>query len=189
MSDLFDKLNVLVRSRLNAALNSSPETRNAARIDAANISLNDAETAVRTLRSEVAAALKVEDAIRKRMDTATTKMSDADQQADSALLAGDDETARRYARQVEQERRTLTAMQEELDAHRDSTAQLLDQVNQLESIVADRRAAETATAPQAAVPQTSNPPAARSIPINTEPPKPDDDLERRRARLSKPDGS
>jgi len=189
MSDLFDKLNVLVRSRLNAALNSSPESRNTARIDAANISLNDAETAVRTLRTEVDTALKAEDAIRQRIATETVKMTDADNQADAALLTGDDETARHYARQVEQERRSLATMQQELDAHRDSTAQLLDQVNQLESIVADRRAAEQPAAPQTSI--RTDPPAARSIPINAVPPKPaaDDDLERRRTRLSKPDGS
>jgi hypothetical protein len=149
MSDLIDKLNILVRARINSALSgtSSPSSSVPARGSGAAAdderALRDPRAAQRDvseLRTAIDQALNAEDAMQVKLDAARKQMEDLDYRADQALLRGDDGEAREAVQRLKTTERTVQAMEADLATHRRATSQLIEQVNHLEAILADQLA-------------------------------------------------
>lgn len=232
MSDLIDKLNLLVRARVNSALSGSggaesrPSTPRRPPSDDVPLTTKEAEREIRDLRKHIDDALNAEDEMKRKIEAGQSQSSAYDQQADSALTQGQEDAARGYIQQMQRTERSIETLSTELDKHRRATSELIEQVNQLESILADQQASQTvvptpaelnrdpitinvrrdASAPSSTIPIRVTPatPAAPVVPAVPAAPEPttkdkidqeldkakvEDDLARRRARLSKPDGT
>ena len=152
------------------------------------------------LRQHIDEALNEEDRMTAEIDALQRQIADWDQQADRALTAGDDATARHAVRQVQLLQQRLAMLEAELAQHRFSASELISRVNELEALVAEARRQEQ-TAPPADDDSAEGSLSARlrqareetSAPqTNVKPKTPtvvdeqavEDDLARRRARLS-----
>jgi uncharacterized membrane-anchored protein YhcB (DUF1043 family) len=239
MSDLINKLNVLIRATVNNSLpgGAAGDSRERGTSPRSPEHLSDqaVDAQIRTLRQHIDTALDAEDGMRQKIEVGQTQADQLDQQVDAALLDGDESTARVLAQRLQQQRQRLNSQQADLEAHRRVTADLIEQVNQLEAQISGARASQSTdlapepdaainrveipinTAPEPpsqnpAVPQTvrvpinirpaarpsdspvtstvpAAPPAAPPAPrpVASNPPDADDDLARRRSRLSSPD--
>ncbi len=141
MSDLIDKLNLLVRSRVNSVIGGVGGKGDSRHDDPDKpININELEREIRDLRKHIEDALNTEDDMQRRLDEATAKAVAFDQQADQALANGQDDTARQFVQQYQKAQRNAEMIASELDLHRRATSQLIEQVNKLEAVVADRKA-------------------------------------------------
>lgn len=232
MSDLIDKLNLLVRSRVNSVLGGVGGSDSHRGDPDKPININDLEREIRDLRKHIEDALNSEEDMQRRLDEGIARATAFDQQADEALARGEDDTARQFVQQYQRAQRGAEMLASELDLHRRATSQLIEQVNKLEAIVADRQAGtQSIPTPQGVAqdeervqipiqraapippPAASEPPAPTiKIGIGVKPPPPvvptvdipeptvqdkikdevdkakvEDDLAKRRSRLSGPD--
>lgn len=136
MSDLFKKLNTLVKSRINDLLSDS-----AARLR--NLSPGqlgggmDAEIAL--LRRRINETLAYEDDLQARVQALRDEVVRWDQQADDALSRGQDAHARHAVEQMQRAQQRLTMAESDLKAHQLVTQELMQRVNMLESATADAR--------------------------------------------------
>jgi chromosome segregation ATPase len=204
MTDLFEKLNVLLRSGLRDLVGSEQFDLDVLRraLTPERMGKNlDAEVAA--LRERVNAALDYEDELKARVDTLTEETLRLDAQADEAVANRQHEQARAFVEQLQRAQQRLAIAESDLRAHRSVTQELIQRVNFLEATVADakhraapdstqtptvadvlREAREqsghTAEAVKPSLPAGS-PTLAPIAPTAVE-----DDLERRRKRLSKP---
>ncbi len=221
MSDLIDKLNTLIRAKVNSSLGGGGTVDRDDRRPP--ISDREIDTQLATLRQQIDTALNAEDAMQKRLDDANAQIDALDRQVDAALLDGNDVQARTLTQQLQRQRQQAAMSAADLEDHRRATSSLIEQVNELEALVSDARARETqnqgeplpteyvsASQPPAQTESQAVPVSVR-VPINrpaaptTTPPKPsesatpaksppssadtDEELARRRARLSGPDKS
>lgn len=188
MSDLFDKLNVLVQSRLPRLRGSSQRNRPPALG-------RQADRDLARLRAKIDAALADDDRAQAAIDALSQQIADWDAQADAALAAGQDATARHAVRQMKLVEQRRTMAEAELDAHRRATADLIQQVNAFETALAEARR-------QSAEADSGKPSLVDRLPAFREPLRRktgatsgadtapvderaiEDDLARRRARLS-----
>lgn len=211
MSDLISKLNVLIRATVNSPRGSDEHTDGSRSLPRAAAHLSDAavDAQIAALRQHINAALDAEDTLRRKIENGQAEADQINQQIDAALQNGDGSTARVLVQRLQQQRQRLTSQQSDLDLHRRSTSELIEQVNQLEAQISDARAGQIADSPiaqaPAATPAEAAPSAAVRVPVNirvnrpadppptTAPAAPaantdnDDDLGRRRSRLSSPD--
>ena len=226
MPNLLEKLNTLVKARINNFLD---EAGNRISPSRGRLGKNiDGEIAA--LRRQIDDAISQEDDIQRRVDEMAASVARYDQQIDEALQRGDDPNARLLAQQMQRQEQQANLLRADLEEHRRSTSDLIQQVNLLESMVADaqhqqdqsvesgpaldeqlREAREavhipiqidaTQSAPESVQPaptkikvQADSPaeakPTASTAPaekISPNDAKIDEDLARRRSRLSKPD--
>jgi len=181
MPNLIDKLNVLVQSRL---------PRRPSRRDRRPSLGRKADRELARLRKQVEEALADDDRAEAELAALDREIRGWDAQADAALAAGQEAAARHAIRQMKlaEQRRTIAAA--ELDARRRATAELIRQVNVYEAALAQaRQRPGESFAPGAEPEQPVSFSSDRAVPDAT-PPAPlderavDDDLARRRARLS-----
>ena len=210
MPDLLDKLNVLMRSRLNSLLeNATAQPTRSGR------ARRDIESDVSTLRKQIDEALAAEDSMKAKIESLGVQADALSKQADAALLNHDEPRAKGLQQQQNQIEKQISVMQADLKQHQQATSELIEHVNVLDSTLIDKqrdqptvsenpgddrdqdqRAATVANTQTV----TSMPPMSDdgSIPIKInikkeapaqESPETDnaDDLAARRARLSKPD--
>lgn len=212
MNDLFKKLNVLMKATLNDVLEAGASRRER------SVSLNlgpDVEREVGHLRARIEDALRFEDELRTRTQQLQAEIDRWDAQADQALVAGDQSSARYAVEQMQRTQRSLGLAEADLREHQLVTQELILRVNTLEAAVADARRAQ-AEKSNASTPvessddhsmmvsrkqmlsetlrdireqATQTPSSAEPA---SEPPAPDraevdDDLDRRLKRLSKPE--
>jgi phage shock protein A len=178
MSDLIDKLNLLVRSRVNSVLSGGRSGGDTRSDDPDKpINVNELEREIRDLRRHIEDALNSEDDMQRRLDEGLAKAAAFDQQADDALARGAEDTARQFIQQFQKAQRGAEMLASELDLHRRATSQLIEQVNRLEAVVADRQANNVPTPQEVAqdeervhIPiqrETVRPPAATEAPPPT----------------------
>lgn len=188
MSDLFDKLNVLVQSRL-------PRLRRSSRRDRPPAPGRKADRDLARLRAKIDEALTGDDRAQAEIDALGQRIADWDAQADAALAAGQEAIARHAIRQMKRVEQQRTMAEADLDAHRRATADLIQQVNAFETALAEsrRQSAETGSGTPSLVDQhptfhepprwkTGAAPSADVTPVDER--AIEDDLARRRARLS-----
>jgi phage shock protein A len=200
MNDFFRKLNVLVKSSLNELLDSEGEARRP------RISPDRLSGEVKMLRQRVSDALTYEDELAARVDSLQADVERIDQQADEAVAQGQEDLARRHVEELQRVQNRLAMAESDLREHRLVTQELIARVNQLEAVVDEaqrREPSETASVepleragqvmadvlremrdriheaigPMEPVSQVESPPADNQAV--------DDDLARRRERLSK----
>jgi chromosome segregation ATPase len=179
MSDLIDKLNMLVRSRVNSVLGGGGSGFDARRDDPDKpINLNELEREIREMRKHIEDALNTEDEMQRKLEEATAQAVAFDQQADAALANGEDDTARQFVQQYQKAQRSAETLASELDLHRRATSQLIEQVNKLEAVVADRKANTQNEPQQTTIKITPADEERINIPIQRETalPKPPDSL-------------
>lgn len=146
MTDLFKKLNVLVKSSLNDILGDdfaigSPQRR----LDPAKLG-KDIDREIAALRGRINEALSYEDELRSRVQALSSEVSNWDQQADDAVSQGNDDAARYAVEQMQRTQQRLTMAQSDLDAHQLVAQELIQKVNMLEAAVADARRSQAESA-------------------------------------------
>lgn len=201
MTDFLKKLNVLIKAGLNDIVSSDAGTSGSSA--RRGRSLDDD---VAALRERVNDAVRYEDEIKRQIAQLETEAGRWDQQADEAVARGDDASARYAIEQMRRAEQRAALAQGDLREHQRVTQDLIARVNALDAAVADAHR-EQPDAPHATpLPDLSNvlrearatiaslaeTAAARR---EVEAPEPeaadiddsvvDDDLERRRQRLSK----
>jgi hypothetical protein len=208
MNDLFKKLNVLVKATLRDAL--EPDSR---RNPLTPVRLGKGiDHEVEQLRQRINEALSFEDQLQGRVQSLQVEAAKWDQQADEFLGAGNDAQARYAIEQMQRAEQRLAIAKSDLREHQLVTQELIVRVNTLDAAVADARRSEKETPANAeplSEPPTGNvlsdalrdvrekitregePVQANAVQAPLEPPANDeaieDDLARRRQRLSKPE--
>ena len=212
MNDLFKKLNVLVKAGISDLLGEeSPADRPRRRSLRPEQLGKDIDCEIESLRKRINEALDYEGELQAKVHTVTDDVTRWDAQADEAVTAGNDAAARHAIDQMRSAQQRLAMAESDLHEHRVVTHELIERVNMLEAAVADARRADTEKASEAG--QTSIQTAGQALSdvlrearekiagmgdlINTrqETQTPaeekneevvEDDLARRRERLSKP---
>jgi phage shock protein A len=163
MSDLIDKLNVLLRANLDNFLGRSGEGAPPPRRLPPEQLGKDVDREIAALRRQIDAALNKEEDIKKRLEALRGQVEQFDRAADAALERGDESAARASVQQMQAARKRAANLELELGRHRDATFDLIQHVNTLEAMVSDARHAEAQNAPEGA-PTTeakaANPPEA-----------------------------
>jgi phage shock protein A len=225
MTNLLNKLNVLVRSSLNSFLEdvSGQGSPSAGRVPVDRLG-PDIDQEIAALRKRIDQAVADEDTMQKRLDQLQRQIDTYDRQADAALQSGDEAGARYLVQQMQQQQQLASMVQTDLEQHRQSTSDLIQRVNTLDALVTDARRAQQQEPPAEATPSapaadtqtqpdrspgavlsdllrearervekvtTSPDEPAQSVPVNIQgkvnDTQVDDDLAKRRARLSKPE--
>jgi phage shock protein A len=209
MADLFKKLGVLIQSGLNDvipdALNPAAPARR--RVPPARLG-KDIDREIAALRGRINEAVDYEARLIKRVQDLEAEMSRWDEQANAAVKRGDDAAARYAIDQMNRTEQRLEMADADLTEHRLVTQDLIRRVNLLDAVVADSRtasaqsgegepAAEQAPSSIADVLRTARekiagmgearlPREHPDLDMPTDDAVIDDDLARRRQRLSKP---
>lgn len=152
MTDFLDKLNLLLRSSLKS-LASGERPTHPPTIAPDKLG-KDIDREINALRKQINAAISHQEALQSRMDDMARQISDYDMQVDAALRAGDDQRAHYLLTQKQRLEQRLRTQAETLERHRAATSELIEQVSQLETMVAE---AQTQPSPTATSPQTSQP--------------------------------
>ena len=120
---------MLVKSSLNELLDSEGEARRP------RISPDKLGGDVKMLRQRVDDALKYEDELAERVDSLQAEVERRDQQADEAMAQGQDDTARRHVEELQRLQNRLAMAESDLREHRLVTQELIGRVDQLEAVV------------------------------------------------------
>lgn len=145
MSDLFKKLNTLVKASLHDLLGNEPQRRS---IEPARLG-RDIDREIRALRQRVNEAVAYEGRLQARVRELEQETARWDQQADAAVANGQDVDARFAINQMKLTQQRLAMAESDLRDHQLVTQELIERVNTLEAAVADARRAEAAPSPQA----------------------------------------
>lgn len=193
MDDLFKKLNLLVKSSLNDLVGEGTSRSTPRRLG------KDIDREVAALRQRVNDALDYEQELKTRIAMLEEEVARFDQQADEALRQQREEHARYIIEQMQRSQQRLTMARADLREHQLVTQELMQRVSTLEAYVAEVKRAqqdalETASGGLAETLRSVREKLGREITSSQEsieePRAPDaqaieDDLERRRQRLSK----
>lgn len=211
MSDLFKKINTLLKSNLNDVLSDKREVGSGRR---AVVPGKEIDREVAALRDRINDAVAYENALQSRVQTLQEEVSRLDQKADEAVRQGSESQARYLIDQLQRAQQRLRMAEADLSEHQLVTQELIQRVNQLDAVVAEnKRQQELASPPPAGEPpvqvlsdvlkevrekiagQANADPAesmqgeAAPAPLQENPPPTtqtiEDDLEARRQRLSK----
>ncbi|MCC6612158.1 MAG: hypothetical protein IT320_01710 [Anaerolineae bacterium] len=151
MSDIFSKLNVLLRAGMRDLVGDDPlnlsSIRNA--LQPGQIG-KDFEHEVAALRKKINEALDYEDMLTKRVQDLQTEADNLNEQADRAVAVGENDRARDLLAQHQRAAQRLAMAESDLKEHRFVTQELIQRVNQLESVVAEAAAAPESPAEPAA---------------------------------------
>ena len=142
MSDLFKKLNVLVKAAINDALGDESTRSSTASTGRQKLG-GGIEREVGLLRQRINEALSYEDDLKKRVATLQAEVNKWDQQADEAVAAGNDANARYAVEQMQRAQRSQTMAESDLREHQLVTQELISRVNELDAAVADAKRAQT----------------------------------------------
>ena len=132
MSNIIDKLNTLVRSNIHSVFDRGTDRGKISRGD-------DIDQEIAALREQIDVALDQEEALVAQIAAAQQQIAAWDHQADQALLKGDEAAARRLIQKIQLEQRQIAFIEADLDKHRRATSELIEQVNELEAVVAAAR--------------------------------------------------
>lgn len=180
MSSLKNKLNALVRARIQGILGDDPDHPRSPRKPPVD---KRADNDVAALRRKINAALDDEERMAAEIETLQRQIADLDQQADRAMTTGDEASARRVLRQMQLDQQRITMLEADLAEHRRSISELISQVNAMEAAIAEARQQQAAPE-RAAPPDAAAPPADQATRLESDARPAEDDLALRRARLS-----
>ncbi len=152
MTRLINKLNVLVKSRLNSLVGDSPAGQR--KKDALPKSGKKLDRQIAMLREQIESAQDRDDRISAELDRMQREIETWDQQADIAIQRGDEAAARHLVRQIQLVQRQRAMLEADLMQHRDATFDLLRHVNALEAAAA--QAEQQPAAPASTVAPGSN---------------------------------
>lgn len=207
MNDFLKKLNVLIKASLNDAVSGETSRSHTRRS-------RNPETDVNVLRQRINDAVQYEDQIKGQIRQLEAEVARWDQQADEAVQRGDDASARYMIEQMHRAEQRITLAQGDLREHQRATQELIQNVNTLDAAVAEAQRQQPDTPTPSTLPDLGNvlkqaretittlaetAAAQREVDESTEartslndtPAQDrddvsvDDDLERRRQRLSK----
>ncbi len=207
MNDLLNKLNVLVKATLNDALTGDSRRNKLVSPDGDKSSaIQEGSQQIVELRQRINETLAFEDELQKQIQTLQTQIADWDEQADESVKSGDEANAHYAVEQMQRVQQRLNMVQSDLAAHETVTQELIYHVNKLEAAVdtaTQKQADETAasgTSEQVSsvlrdmkdkVLELRNQITSRtevsSETVETNPEPVEDDLTKRRQRLSKPE--
>jgi phage shock protein A len=195
MDDLFKKLNVLIKSSLHDVVGDDASRRNASppRLG------RDIDREIAALRQRVNDAAVYEDELKARITSLEAEIARVDQQADEAVEQRREEQARYLIEQMQRAQQRLTIARADLREHQLVAQELLQRVNMLETYVAEARrqqqaAPETSAGGLADLLRSARDKLAREPQVephremkteSVDGQAVEDDLERRRQRLSK----
>lgn len=136
MDDLLKKLNVLVKATLNDALTGdsrrsklvSPNTDTPSAVQEGNQQITQ-------LRQRINETLAFEDELQKQIQALQAEVTDWDSQADTAVNDGDDAKARYAVEQMQGAQERLAIAKSDLAEHERVTQELIYHVNTLEAAV------------------------------------------------------
>lgn len=207
MDDLLKKLNVLVKATLNDALTGdsrrsklvSPNTDTPSAVQEGNQQITQ-------LRQRINETLAFEDELQKQIQALQAEVTDWDSQADTAVNDGDDAKARYAVEQMQRAQERLAMAKSDLAEHERVTQELIYHVNTLEAAVdaAKQKQTDDASSTGGAdkvsgvlrdmrdkVVELRDQLVTRGEPseaaAETSPEVVDNDLEKRRKRLAKPE--
>lgn len=208
MEDLIKKLNVLVKATLNDALTGDSRRNKLVTPGSDKPSaIQEGNQQIMQLRQRIKETLAFEDELQKQIQLLQSQITDWDVQADAAVKDGDEAKAHYAVEQMQRVQERLAVAQSDLTAHERVTQELIYHVNTLEAAVdaaTQKQADESATAGAATekvsgvlkdmrdkVLELRDQITAReevsSQPTETQPEPVEDDLAKRRQRLSKPE--
>jgi chromosome segregation ATPase len=207
MSDLFKKLNVLIRSSLSEVLRDDGTPRQPLRLG------KDIDREIAALRQRINDAVSHEERLKGELRAQDEQIARWDGAADDAVRREADDEARRAIDELRKAKRRRERLEADLREHEMVTGELIQRVNLLEAVVADARRAqagqpepveETAATPNlsnvlrearqqiAALGELIARPEPTAAPPASPPPVPpaedlgiEDDLAKRRQRLSR----
>lgn len=195
MADLFKKLNVLIKSSLHDVVGDDSSRRAASppRLG------KDIDREIAALRQRVNDAASYEDELKARIHTLESEIARLDQQADEAVEQRREEQARYLIEQMQRAQQRLTIARADLREHQLVAQELLQRVNTLEAYVAEARrqqqaAPDTSAGGLADMLRSAREKLTREPRVEQQPETSretidnqavEDDLERRRQRLSK----
>lgn len=142
MSNIFDKLGVLFRSKVGGLADDI----------GSSLGVGVNRNQVDKLRKQVNSAVEYEGNIQKQIDSLGAEIADLNQQIDRAVEQGQDANARHLITTLQRREQHITLLQGDLETHQIMLNELILQVNQLDSVVADQNnrqesTPETPTAP------------------------------------------
>ena len=210
MSDLLQKLHVLIRAGLHDLTGGDAVDLNAIRraLTPGRVG-QDFDQEIGALRTRINDAIAYEDQLSQQVAALAHEVEVLDRQADTAVSEGAEDRARQLVAQMQRARQRLAMAESDLREHRYLTQDLIQRVNMLEAVVSEARAAEQSDS-QVETPvsdaqprdlagvlrqvrqQLDSAPPDRRRETNEPSDAPADsrdveaDLERRRSRLSKP---
>lgn len=151
MADLMGKLNTLVRSSVHGFLGGEPSPRKQRGGNPPTLARlgKDIDKEIAALRQQINKALDDEDRQEAEIKALQRQIADWDAQADQALAQGNEAVARHAVEQIQIQQRRLSMLEAELAQHRISTSELIHRVNELEALVSEARQSEQAAPPQA----------------------------------------
>ena len=147
MTDLFKKLNTLMKAGLNDLLGDDLAVGAPRRKPITPERLGkDVDREISALRQRVNEAVDYEGALRQQVETLASEVARWDQQADDAVAAGSDVAARHAIDQMQRAEQRLNMARADLREHQLVTQELIQRVNTLEAVVADARRQQQAEA-------------------------------------------
>jgi len=143
MNDLFKKLNVLVKAGINDLLGEENVVGHSRRRPLRPEQLGkNIDREISSLRQRINEALDYEDELQAKVGSLTDEVARWDAQADEAVAAANDAAARHAIDQMQAAQRRLAMAESDLHEHRLVTQELIERVNMLEAAVADARRAQ-----------------------------------------------
>lgn len=134
MSRLLNKLNVLVRSSVAQAFKSAGSRgADQAGVPISGKALNKE---IARLRERINRALEQQERTEAGSHALESQIAQWDRQADDALQRGDEVTARQLVQQIQRAQQQRAMLQADLDQQRRSASELIRQVNELDAIAA-----------------------------------------------------
>jgi phage shock protein A len=143
MNDLFKKLNVLVKAGINDLLGEESLADRSRRQPLRPEQLGkDIDREIASLRQRINEALDYEGELQAKVRAVEEEVARWDTQADELVAAGNASGARHAIDQMRGAQQRLAMAESDLHEHRVVTHELIERVNMLEAAVADARRAE-----------------------------------------------
>ena len=208
MEDLIKKLNVLVKATLNDALTGDSRRNKLASPGGDKPSaIQEGNQQITQLRQRINETLAFEDELQKQIQLLQSQISDWDEQADAAVKDGDEAKAHYAVEQMQRVQERLAMAQSDFAAHERVTQELIYHVNTLEAAVDAATQKQTNEAASAGAANEKVSGVLRDMrdkvlelrdqitareeiapeSTETQPEPVEDDLVKRRQRLSKPE--
>lgn len=129
MNSLFDKLNVLLRSKVSSALDINlPSIKRGEKND------------VESLRQRINDAVDYENKLQAEIQALYKEVEDLDRRADEAVKQNNEAMAKHYVTRIQRVKQRIEMMEAELGSHQTVAQELIDSVNRLDAAVADANA-------------------------------------------------
>jgi len=159
MSDLFKKLNTLIKAGVNDVIEEAQKATPSLpgkRLPRERLG-SDIDSEVGQLRGQINRALEYEADLERKIGEVGAEVEALDRQADAAVAAGDDVNARYHVQRLQRAQQRQQMLQADLQEHRIVTQELISRVNELDATISEARYRETHSQDAPAAPDTDTP--------------------------------